>query len=66
MGMVVAEAGLFDIPALLAQADEALYVAKETGRNRIEVAPLQPVLDRARDAEQQARPLTRAPAHSVA
>jgi diguanylate cyclase (GGDEF)-like protein len=67
MGMVVAESGLLDIPALLAQADEALYVAKETGRNRIEVASLQRVLDRAREAgHQHVRPLARAAAPSAA
>ena len=52
MGMAIAETNLFDIPALLAQADEALYCAKERGRNRIEVASLQLVLDRAKEAEQ--------------
>ena len=52
MGMAIAETNLFDIPALLAQADEALYCAKERGRNRIEVASLQLVLDRAEEAEQ--------------
>ena len=30
--------GPLDLPALLVQADEALYLAKELGRNRIEVA----------------------------
>jgi diguanylate cyclase (GGDEF)-like protein len=66
MGMVVAQSGVLDIPALLAQADEALYVAKETGRNRIEVASLQLVLERARQVEQHVRPLSRAPAPSAA
>jgi diguanylate cyclase (GGDEF)-like protein len=41
MGMALAETSLFDIPALLAQADEALYCAKERGRNRVEVASLE-------------------------
>src|SRR3954469_2665549 len=50
MGMVIAEAGMLDVPALLAQADEALYCAKDRGRNRIEIASLQPVLDRGRQA----------------
>ena len=54
MGMVIAEDGLLDVPALLAQADEALYCAKERGRNRIEVASLQLVLDRAKESEKQA------------
>src|SRR4029079_12714691 len=32
MGMVIAETNLFDISSLLAQADQALYCAKERGR----------------------------------
>ncbi len=48
MGMVASEAGLLDIDVLLGQADEALYCAKERGRNRIEVASLQLVLESAR------------------
>jgi diguanylate cyclase (GGDEF)-like protein len=56
MGMAIAETNLFDIAAQLAQADEALYCAKERGRNRTEVASLQLVLDRAQEAEQRGRP----------
>jgi diguanylate cyclase (GGDEF)-like protein len=38
VGMVFSREGPLDLPALLVQADEALYLAKELGRNRIEVA----------------------------
>ena len=38
VGMVFSPEGPLDLPALLVQADEALYLAKELGRNRIEVA----------------------------
>jgi hypothetical protein len=47
--MVTAEAGFIDIPALLIRADEALYCAKERGRNRVEVAQPELVRERARD-----------------
>ena len=57
MGMAISEANLFDIPALLAQADEALYCAKERGRNRIEVASLQLALDRAQEADRRYGPV---------
>jgi diguanylate cyclase (GGDEF)-like protein len=65
MGISIAETNLFDIPALLAQADEALYCAKERGRNRTEVASLQLVLDRAKEAEQR-HPMPRATAPAAA
>jgi hypothetical protein len=38
------------VPELLAQSDQALYFAKERGRNRVEVASLDMVMDRRPDA----------------
>ena len=63
MGMVIAEADLFDIPGLLAQADEALYCAKERGRNRVEVVSPQQVPGR---AQRHPMPAATAVAHSAA
>ena len=46
IGMVVSEDQPLDVPALLGQADEALYYAKERGRNRVEISSLDLVLRR--------------------
>jgi diguanylate cyclase (GGDEF)-like protein len=46
IGIVVSHDAALDLPALLAQADHALYRAKDGGRNRIEIASLELVLDR--------------------
>jgi diguanylate cyclase (GGDEF)-like protein len=40
IGVALWENGAFDLLGLLAQADQALYFAKERGRNRVEVASL--------------------------
>lgn len=40
VGIVFNEDSTFDVPTLLAQADQALYHAKERGRNRVEIASL--------------------------
>jgi diguanylate cyclase (GGDEF)-like protein len=46
VGIVHCEEAALDVPELLAQADQALYFAKESGRNRVEVASLEMILDR--------------------
>jgi diguanylate cyclase (GGDEF)-like protein len=46
IGVVHCEAEILDVPELLAQADQALYFAKENGRNRVEVASLELLLKR--------------------
>jgi diguanylate cyclase (GGDEF)-like protein len=46
IGIVHTEEPALDVPELLAQADQALYFAKESGRNRVEVASLEMILER--------------------
>jgi diguanylate cyclase (GGDEF)-like protein len=46
IGVVHCEGAVLDVPELLAQADQALYFAKENGRNRVEIASLDMILDR--------------------
>jgi diguanylate cyclase (GGDEF)-like protein len=50
VGIVFNEDSTFDVPTLLAQADQALYHAKERGRNRVEIASLELARRRKQDA----------------
>jgi diguanylate cyclase (GGDEF)-like protein len=64
IGVVISYDAVLDISALLAQADHALYRAKDNGRNRIEVASIELILDRARrsSTDTQNRPAARSAA----
>ena len=48
IGVVISYDAVLDLSALLAQADHALYRAKDNGRNRIEIASIELMLDRAK------------------
>ncbi len=48
IGIVISHDAVLDLSALLAQADHALYRAKDSGRNRVEIASIELILDRTR------------------
>jgi diguanylate cyclase (GGDEF)-like protein len=50
IGVVHCDGPVFDVGELLAQADQALYFAKQRGRNRVELANLDMLVSR-KDAE---------------
>jgi diguanylate cyclase (GGDEF)-like protein len=47
-GIVISHDAVLDLSALLARADHALYRAKDSGRNRVEIASIELILDRAK------------------
>ncbi|MCX7297920.1 MAG: GGDEF domain-containing protein [Hyphomicrobiales bacterium] len=57
IGVVYCDGPVLDIAELLAQADQALYFAKENGRNRVEVASLEMILKRKDDPLEPAVPV---------
>jgi diguanylate cyclase (GGDEF)-like protein len=46
--VMISQDAVLDLSALLAQADQALYRAKDDGRNCVEVTSIEMILDRAR------------------
>ena len=46
IGLAYCEQSALDVSEMLAQSDQALYFAKENGRNRVEVASLEMVMER--------------------
>jgi diguanylate cyclase (GGDEF)-like protein len=59
IGVAYCDQPALDVPEMLAQADQALYFAKENGRNRVEVASLEMIMERRGEA-------SAAPSDSVA
>jgi diguanylate cyclase (GGDEF)-like protein len=68
IGIVISYDAALDISALLAQADHALYRAKDNGRNRVEIASIELILDRANrgGADIVAMPAAKSAARSAA
>jgi diguanylate cyclase (GGDEF)-like protein len=56
IGLAYCDQAALDVPEMLAQSDQALYCAKERGRNRVEVASLEMVMERKDEAA--AEPVT--------
>ncbi len=62
IGIVISHDAVLDLSALLAQADHALYRAKDSGRNRVEIASIELILDRAKRGAADLIAAVRAPA----
>jgi diguanylate cyclase (GGDEF)-like protein len=52
IGVVHCDGPVLDVPELLAQADQALYFAKENGRNRVELASFAMIMERGSHARE--------------
>jgi diguanylate cyclase (GGDEF)-like protein len=65
IGLVHSQEQTLDVPELLAQADHALYYAKERGRNRVEVASFDMMVER-RGADAKSSTGSKAAAKSAA
>ena len=66
IGLVHCQDAVLDVPELLAQADQALYFAKEHGRNRVEVASLEMMLKRRDESAAAATAASAASAGAIA
>ena len=67
IGLAYCEQAALDVSEMLAQSDQALYFAKEHGRNRVEVASLEMVMERKADKPAVAsEPVAAAPSKSAA
>jgi diguanylate cyclase (GGDEF)-like protein len=59
IGIVISHDAVLDLSALLAQADHALYRAKDGGRNRVVIASIELILDRAKRPTSDLQPATK-------
>jgi diguanylate cyclase (GGDEF)-like protein len=64
IGIVISHDAVLDLSALLAQADHALYRAKDSGRNRVEIASIELILDRAKRSAAELMAAVKSPAKS--
>jgi diguanylate cyclase (GGDEF)-like protein len=67
IGLAYCDQPALDVPEMLAQSDQALYFAKENGRNRVEVASLDRIVQREGETTSaSAKPVAAAPSKKTA